>query len=524
MKRSQHASVPARSAIRCAIYTRKSTEDGLEQEFNSLDAQRESAEAFIASQQHEGWVCLPDRYDDGGYSGGNLERPALQRLLADIEAGRIDMVVVYKIDRLSRSLLDFAKMMEVLDKHHASFVSITQQFSTATSMGRLILNVLLSFAQFERELIAERTRDKMAAARRKGKWVGGKPVLGYDVDPQGPRLVVNEAEARKVRAIFDLYLEHEGLVAVLRELERRGWTNKGWITHKGKPCGGKPFDKCRLHKLLTNLLYVGKVFYKGEAYRGEHPAIVPVEVFQRAQALMQRNRRTGGAAARNRYGALLKGLLQCKRCGCSMGHTYTQKNGSKRYRYYVCLSAQKRGWASCQTKSIPAAEIEGFVVDRVRGIGQDAGLLAETLAQAGEQTRSRLAELDGERRSLDRALTQHHRAVRQLIAKGAPVNGDTAQLADLQERIRLAERRATEIREEAIALDRSLVDERQATAVFTAFEPLWQTLTPREQSRLLHLLVERIDYDGPGGTVGMTFHAAGIKTLAQELPNLEVQR
>src|SRR6266849_4114862 len=213
--------IPTRTTIRCAIYTRKSTEEGLEKEFNSLDAQRESGEAFIASQLHEGWVCLPDHYDDGGFTGGNMDRPALKRLMGDIEAGKVDTVVVYKVDRLSRSLLDFARMMETFDKHQVAFVSVTQQFNTATSMGRLILNVLLSFAQFEREMISERTRDKMAATRRKGKWAGGPLILGYDLDPGGGHLVVNEAEADRVRAIFELYLELGALLPVVQELGRR---------------------------------------------------------------------------------------------------------------------------------------------------------------------------------------------------------------------------------------------------------------------------------------------------------------
>src|SRR6266704_5079094 len=199
------------ATVRCAIYTRKSTEEGLEQNFNSLDAQREAALAYIQSQRHEGWKCLPQRYDDGGFTGGNMDRPALKRLLADIEAGQIDCVVAYKLDRLSRSLLDFARIIGIFEKHHVSFVSITQQFNSATSMGRLVLNVLLSFAQFEREIISERTRDKIAAARRKGKWVGGHPLLGYDVDPQGSKLRINEAEAARVRAIFALYLEYQAL-------------------------------------------------------------------------------------------------------------------------------------------------------------------------------------------------------------------------------------------------------------------------------------------------------------------------
>ena len=224
--------------FRCAVYTRKSTEDGLEQEFNSLDAQREAGEAFIASQRSEGWECLPQHYDDGGFTGGNMDRPALQRLLADIEAGKVDCVVVYKVDRLSRSLLDFARMMETFEKHHVSFVSVTQQFNTSTSMGRLVLNVLLSFAQFEREIISERTRDKIAAARRKGKWSGGMPLLGYDVDPRGSKLIVNEDEAARVRAIFELYLERQSMIATIEELDCRGWVNKRWTTRKGHERGG----------------------------------------------------------------------------------------------------------------------------------------------------------------------------------------------------------------------------------------------------------------------------------------------
>src|SRR5439155_12464691 len=243
--------------VRCAIYTRKSTEEGLEQAFNSLDAQREASEAYIASQKNEGWLCPPNRYDDGGFTGGNMDRPALQRLLADIEAGQVDAIVVYKLDRFSRSLLDFAKMMETLDKHQVAFVSITQQFSTGTSMGRLVLNVLLSFAQFEREIIAERTRDKIAATRRKGKWTGGTPILGYDVDPHANRLVVNAQEAERVRGIFALYLEHQALVPVVEDLGRRGWGNKRWLTKAGHQRGGLRFTKTNLLRLLTNVSYAG---------------------------------------------------------------------------------------------------------------------------------------------------------------------------------------------------------------------------------------------------------------------------
>ncbi|MBI1956337.1 MAG: recombinase family protein, partial [Acidobacteria bacterium] len=332
-------------AIRCAIYARKSTDEGLRQDFNSLDAQREAGEAFILSQRHGGWQLIPDRYDDGGFSGGDMERPALARLLADVEAQRIDCVVVYKVDRLSRSLLDFARMMELFDRHGVSFVSVTQQFNTTTSLGRLTLNILLSFAQFEREIISERTRDKMSAARRKGKWVGGVPMLGYDVDPKGGKLVVNEEEAVKVRAAFGLYLEHRALMPVVRELNRRGWRTKHWITKDGREHPGRPFTKNGLFRLLTNVIYTGRVNYKGTIHAGEHPRIVEQAIWEQINSQLRHNGLTGGREVRNKYGALLRGLLYCEACRAAMVHTYTVKR-SRRYRYYVCLSAQQRGWST----------------------------------------------------------------------------------------------------------------------------------------------------------------------------------
>jgi site-specific DNA recombinase len=309
---------PTLPVVRCAVYTRKSTEEGLQQEFNSLDAQRESTEAFVKSQVGEGWSLLPDRYDDGGFTGGNMDRPAVRRLMADIEAGKVDCVVVYKVDRLSRYLLHFARMMQTFEQHRVSFVSVTQAFNTGPSMGRLVLNVLLSFAQFERELISERTRDKVAATRRKGKWSGGRPALGYDVDARGYRLVVNPDEAERVRQIFALFLQYERLPPVLEELERRGWVNKRWTTRSGKEEGGQAFTKVALHRLLGNVIYSGQVRYKDEVHAGEQPAIVDPGVFARVQDLLRRNGRTGGAAVRNQFGALLKGLIRCAPCACAM--------------------------------------------------------------------------------------------------------------------------------------------------------------------------------------------------------------
>ena len=502
--------------VRCAVYTRKSTEEGLEQEFNSLDAQREAGEAFIASQRGEGWTCLSDRYDDGGYTGGNMERPAFKRLMTDIEVGRVDCVVVYKVDRMSRSLLDFTRIMEALEKSGVSFVSVTQQFNTTSSMGRLTLNILLSFAQFEREIISERTRDKIAATRRKGKWSGGRPILGFDVDPRGGRLMVNEDEAARVQGIFEMYLEHESLMATVRELDSRGWTNKRWTTKKGHVAGGSPFNTHGLHSLLTNVLYTGRITYKDEIHDGEQPAIVDGEIFRQVQKLLKRNGATGGREVRNRFGAFLKDLLRCVPCGCAMVPTHTVKNKTRRYRYYVCSNAQKRGWHNCPSKSIPAQEIEKFVVDQVRCIGKDATLVLETLEETRAQAQVRIKDLQTERRGLKRDLSRHNTELRKLAGRLATNGSATDRVADLQDRVRSAEQRSTQVREELMGLERDLLDEKEVARALAAFDPVWESLAPREQVRVIRLLVQRVDYDGDQGTVSVTFHPAGIKMLSRE--------
>ena len=508
-----------RATIRCAIYTRKSTNEGLDQEFNSLDAQRESAESFIKSQRDEGWMCMPERYDDGGFSGGNTDRPALKRLMADVEAGKIDCIVVYKVDRLSRSLLDFTRLMETLDRQDVSFVSVTQHFNTTSSMGRLTLNILLSFAQFEREIISERTRDKIAAARRKGKWTGGVPPLGYDVAPEGGKLLVNEPEASQVRSIFGLYLKHQSLIETVKELDRRGWTTKSWTTRKGREHIGRPFSKGSLFKLLTNVLYTGKMTLGRETFEGEHSAVVDARLFRQAQALLRRNGRSGGKHVRGRFGALLKGLVHCVPCDCSMSHSHTtrkSKGATKRYRYYVCLNAQKRGWHNCPSKSVPSAELETFVVDQIRCIGRDSTLLEETVRQAHALARQQLAELEAEKNRLEQELVRLDAGLRRLAAKGHAMNGAADEVAELQERIQADERRANELSEEIGQLRRETIDERELASALALFDPVWDTLAPREQRRVLQLLVERVDYDGEQNTVAITFHPAGIKTLADE--------
>src|SRR5712671_355905 len=353
------------ATVRCGIYTRKSTEEGLDQEFNSLDAQRESAEAFVRSQKEAGWKLVPTRYDDGGFSGGNLERPALRRLVDDIDARRVDCVIVYKVDRLSRSLLDFARLMDRFDRRSVSFVSVTQQFNTTSSLGRLTLNILLSFAQFEREIIGERTRDKMGAARRKGKWVGGTPVLGYDVDPAGGRLVINEPEAQRVREIFRLFKTHRSLLKLINQLEARRWTNKSWKSKSGVEHVGRPFTKPTLRALLTNPIYAGKVEYRAVIYLGEHPAIIAPALWEKVNAEFGARPRKRSDAVRTKQNALLAGLLFCHSCNRPMIATYTAKRG-RRFRYYVCQRARRNGWDSCPTKAVPAVLIEDSLVAQLR--------------------------------------------------------------------------------------------------------------------------------------------------------------
>src|ERR1700733_275570 len=283
-------STQSKPVMRCAIYTRKASEEGLEQSFNSLDAQREAGEAFILSQRHEGWRTLPARYDDGGYSGGTMERPALQRLLEDIQAKKVNVVVVYKVDRLTRSLADFARIVEALDARGVSFVSVTQQFNTSTSMGRLTLNVLLSFAQFEREVTGERIRDKIAASKKKGIWMGGPLPLGYDLKAR--KLIPQPTEAALVRSIFALYLELGCVRKLMTQLNRENVKTKTWVTKAGARVGGSAFARGHLYFLLRNRLYIGEVRHREHCYPGEHPSIVPRELWDKVQAQLDKNLRT----------------------------------------------------------------------------------------------------------------------------------------------------------------------------------------------------------------------------------------
>ena len=356
--------IQVKPKLRCAVYTRKSSEEGLEQEFNSLDAQREACEAYVASQKAEGWLLVADHYDDGGVSGATLERPALKRLLADIERNKIDVVVVYKIDRLSRALMDFAKLVEVFDRNSVTFVSVTQSFNTTTSMGRLTLNILLSFAQFEREVIGERIRDKFAASRRKGMWMGGWAPLGYDIKDR--KLIVNEPEAKLVRSIFIRFARSIPPRQLIEALAKERVLNKQ----------GKPIDKGYLYRVLNNRVYLGEAVHKGVAHPGEHDAIIERDLWDQVHALISESPRKRAVRPTGRSPAMLKGLIFGP-TGAAMTPGHTRKNG-KLYRYYVSTDVIRNGPCACPIRRVPAAQIEEVVVAQIKTMVQAPEIIVAT--------------------------------------------------------------------------------------------------------------------------------------------------
>lgn len=379
---------------RCAVYTRKSSEEGLEQDFNSLDAQREACLAYIQSQKSEGWKLVRTHYDDGGYSGGNLDRPGLTRLLGDIEARRIDTVVVYKVDRLTRSLADFAKIVDVLDSNGISFVSVTQQFNTTTSMGRLTLNMLLSFAQFEREVTGERIRDKIAASKRKGLWMGGRVPLGYRAN--GRTLEIERGEAETVRQLFSLYLELGSVRRLKQESDRRGLRSKIYTDSNGKISGGCVFGRGSLYHLLSNPIYAGRVPHKDESYEGQHQAIIEIETWKAVQKQLAEQAPPTSRTDTNHYSSPLRGKL-FDESGARLTPSHTVKSG-RRYRYYVSAGSISSGDTLRSAWRLPAREIERFVEQAVLELFRNPDQLAR-LARSARVSRNRLPALLEQARS-----------------------------------------------------------------------------------------------------------------------------
>ncbi len=500
---------PAPKPIRCAIYTRKSTDEGLNQDFNSLDAQREAAEAYILSQRHDGWTLVPNEYSDGGYTGANIERPGVRQLLADIEAGKVDCVVVYKVDRLSRSLIDFARMMGLFEKHGVCFVSVTQQFNTNTPLGRLTLNILLSFAQFEREIISDRTRDKQVAARKKGKWTGGHILLGYDLDSRGGKLAVNPEEADRIREMFRLYLDGTPVLEIVQLFDKLGWRNKQWTTQDGKLYGGSPLRRCHIYKLLGNVLYTGQVKVGDELFPGEHEAIIDQQTFDLTQKRLKENAWTPGNAHRVKFDALLRGLIYCSCCGSGMYSTYSA-NKERRYRYYVCYRSQQKLEGYCTSRAVSAPSVEEAVVKSIRRVGVHPDVLAETARLARQQLAEIIAGLREE-------LNTSNGRVKNLKSQIARLrNSEAARLDEIREQLADGEARAAELRKEILRREKHRIDEKELCRTMESFEDVWNAMNLEEQRNLLRQLVEKVGYDGRTGKVTVSFKSAGVKELVQK--------
>ena len=502
---------------RVAIYTRKSTDEGLDREFNSLDAQRQAVEAYVLSQRGEGWAALPERYDDGGFTGANTDRPAFQRLLADVRAGKVDIVASYKLDRLSRSLADFIQAIKLLEQNGVAFVSVTQGFNTTTSTGRLLMNLLATFGEFERDQISERTRDKMRASRRRGLFVGGRPVLGYDVREK--KLVINAAEAETVHEIFEIYVNQGSLLATVQDLARRGITTKRLVSAQGRVHAGRTFDKGALSRLLQNPVYVGKIEFEGQVIQGNHPAILDEKIWNATQELLRSHDRSGVREDRNRWGALLTGIAFCARCGGVLGHVAAQR-GSRAYRYYVCQQSQRQGVQACPGSRAPAGPLETAVVQKSKCIGRDQTLVAATVDAAKKLTDQKRPEiLSGMRRHAQEASRFEAERTNLLSAigeGGAGTKSLVERLAEVGRALDGARSAERDLRAELDQLDGGVFDADDLQRALAEFEPIWNELFPREQARVLRLLIEKVTYAGETGEVEISFRSNGLRTLAAQ--------
>jgi len=505
--------LPRATARRVAVYTRVSTDEQAILEFNSLQAQEQICKTYVSMRSDdpaakEKWVAS-ETYTDSGYSGGTLERPGLMRLMTDIEARRIDTIIVYKVDRLSRSIHQFYRIWEVLQHYGVDLISATQDLNTSTSQGKLMLNMLLSFGQFEREQISERTRDKVAAARKRGRWTGGMPILGYDIDPRGGRLTVNEDEAPMVREIFKLYETMTSLTKVVEELGRRGWRRKTWTLKSGLVRKGAAFDKPGLLHLLRNPLYCGKVSHRGTFYPGEHSAIIDYDAWAHVQVQLNRNGSAGYQGERSNSEALLKGLLRCAHCGRAMTPSYAVK-GARRYCYYVCQSRLKQGAHACPAGRVAAKEVEQRVVEQLRAIGRDPELTAETVRQARVQLQERRTSLAAERRELAKDLGRRRASMKRLLGRNSGTGDLAGKLAEVQGKIQASEGRIAAIDRELAATKGQDVDEREVAMAFEAFGPVWEALLTTERARILGHLTEGIAYDGRDGRTVVMLRPGGI--------------
>ena len=500
--------------VRCGIYTRKSHDEGLELEYNSLDAQRESAENYIASQRENGWIALPEHYDDGGFSGGNMERPALKRLIEDVRAGKIDCIVIYKIDRLSRSLMDFAQLIEELNKYNVNFVSVTQHIQTTDSAGRMMLNILMTFAQYEREIIAERIRDKIAGAKRRGKYCGGSPVIGYDADIENKKLVVNEPEAEIVRHIFERYPELGSAKKLAAELNGKGFVTKQWTSVKGRPHGGKPWNTANIYRTLNNPLYIGRVTHHNKTFPGEHKAIISRKKWDTVHQLFKAG---GLGKKRNRIpkklDAPLSGLIRCGHCGGAMTPTYSTKN-KRRYTYFFCQKDSKRAVSVCPIKRIPGGDIQKVVLQQLSAVFKAPTIMARTIMNAREAELKERNILLAEKAELEAKIKN---AREKMLTSD---NSDATEKSELIENATALARECNQVADKLAKLEKASITESDVTHALANIESLWEMLFPAEQYRMMHLMVNSVSIFED--SINILLKTDEIPSLIAELAGMEI--
>jgi len=483
-------------------YARKSTHANLSDEVNSISTQQAASISFIQSQRHLGWELWDEELIDNNTGGATLDRRALRRLMKLIEEGKIDVVVVNRLDRISRSLSQFLELMAFFEEHDVSLVSVTQNINTSNAMGRLMLQIIMSFAEFERELIRDRVTERMNAARMNGQFTGGPPVLGYNIKPEGRELEVDELEAIRVRDIFALYIELRSVKAVVLELRKREWKNKQWVTREGKVIGGSDFTTSTLHSLLKNPIYIGKVNLKGTLYEGKQSDIVAQKQFDQVQAILASNDVQKGNRNRNNHDALLKGLLKCKACGTAFVHTGTKKK-SKYYRYYSCANKRLNGAHACPSPSIPAGEIENLVSEQLLSIGTNPELQEMVHRQLVEAIGAKQAVANQTKKT---AIQQLNRITKELDSS-RNFGASESLILHLEQKRQEAEKLLEKAEKD---VECHTPSKKEIVAALRDMQSLWPSFNTGEKCAFVRTLVRQVEYDAIEGSITLHFHDEGF--------------
>lgn len=504
----------------CAVYTRKSTDENLGGDFTSLDSQREYCEAFIKSREGEGWRAFPVEYNDPGYSGGNMDRPGLKRLLADARQGRFQAVVTYKYDRLSRNTKDFLHVLDIFDRHGITYVSVTQPIDTGSSVGRLMRSILMDFAQFERELIGERTRDKRAAMAKKGKWPGGHPVLGFDFERESKKLMTNPEEAKQARFLFETYLSTKSLSQTARVANKQGVRMKVWTSLEGQRKGGRRFNKANLDYLLRNPVYIGKIRHYDNEYDGQHEGIIPEDMYRRVQRQLKANGEKNKSPNQDKHNFLLRGLTRCASCGQAMSPNFAYSKGRK-YFYYKCMSVTKLDKSACPTKSVPARELEKIVLDRLAFLGKSRELMDRIVARASEQTSAELPAKNQEKVRLVAEIGRLESEVGNIASILAEQGKESPQYRVLVDKLGQVQARREQLESQVQTIDRDIaelesrrIDAEVICRNLANFARVFAKLAPERQRELTALLVQEVVYSQ---------ETSKIKLTLRPLPDLGIQ-